>query len=224
MIAKVQSIYRYPGEGAEPRAAAARRAGGGRDPGGRPALCHRERALRLRSGGAALPAQDALSDADAQRAAGHASHPFRGREPHARRSSSTAARPRAAICARPTAAPRSSASSPASAPTICAGRRRSCTPPASASRMLPRKVVSIINLASVAAIEDPVGAPVDPLRFRGNLYVDRLAGLARIRSGRTRRSRSGPTPGSRSSSASCAAPPPTSIPTPACATSRFPTP
>lgn len=33
------------------------------------------------------------------------------------------------------------------------------------------KVVSIINLASVAAIEDAVGAPVDPLRFRGNLYV-----------------------------------------------------
>jgi uncharacterized protein len=33
------------------------------------------------------------------------------------------------------------------------------------------KVVSIINLASVAAIEDLVGRPVDPLRFRGNLYV-----------------------------------------------------
>jgi uncharacterized protein YcbX len=35
-----------------------------------------------------------------------------------------------------------------------------------------RKVVSIINLASVAAIADMVGRPVDPLRFRGNLYVD----------------------------------------------------
>jgi uncharacterized protein YcbX len=34
------------------------------------------------------------------------------------------------------------------------------------------KVVSIINLASVAAIETMVGAPVNPLRFRGNLYVD----------------------------------------------------
>lgn len=33
------------------------------------------------------------------------------------------------------------------------------------------KVVSIINLASVAAIETMVGRPVDPLRFRGNLYV-----------------------------------------------------
>ena len=41
-----------------------------------------------------------------------------------------------------------------------------------------RKVVSIINLASVAAIENAVGAPVHPLRFRGNLYVDGLAGLA----------------------------------------------
>lgn len=34
------------------------------------------------------------------------------------------------------------------------------------------KVVSIINLASVAAVESAVGAPVDPLRFRGNLHVE----------------------------------------------------
>lgn len=35
-----------------------------------------------------------------------------------------------------------------------------------------KKVVSIINLASVAAIETMVGVPVDPLRFRANLYVE----------------------------------------------------
>jgi MOSC domain-containing protein len=34
-----------------------------------------------------------------------------------------------------------------------------------------RKVVSIINLASVSEIEAMVGATVDPLRFRANLYV-----------------------------------------------------
>ena len=34
-----------------------------------------------------------------------------------------------------------------------------------------RKVVSIINLASVAEVESAAGAPVNPLRFRGNLYV-----------------------------------------------------
>jgi uncharacterized protein YcbX len=34
------------------------------------------------------------------------------------------------------------------------------------------KVVSIINLASVAAVEGAVGVPVDPLRFRGNLHVE----------------------------------------------------
>ena len=34
-----------------------------------------------------------------------------------------------------------------------------------------RKVVSIINLGSVAAVEDMVGVPVHPLRFRANLYV-----------------------------------------------------
>ena len=33
------------------------------------------------------------------------------------------------------------------------------------------KVVSIINLGSVAAVENLVGAAVNPLRFRGNVYV-----------------------------------------------------
>jgi uncharacterized protein YcbX len=35
-----------------------------------------------------------------------------------------------------------------------------------------RKVVSIINLSSVRAIENLVGQPVHPLRFRANLYVE----------------------------------------------------
>jgi uncharacterized protein len=35
-----------------------------------------------------------------------------------------------------------------------------------------RKVVSIINLASLAELENAAGAPVHPLRFRGNLYVE----------------------------------------------------
>jgi uncharacterized protein len=35
-----------------------------------------------------------------------------------------------------------------------------------------RKVLSIINLASVSALESAAGAPVHPLRFRGNLYVE----------------------------------------------------
>ena len=34
-----------------------------------------------------------------------------------------------------------------------------------------KKVLSIINLASVAAVESAVGAAVNPLRFRGNLYM-----------------------------------------------------
>lgn len=34
-----------------------------------------------------------------------------------------------------------------------------------------KKVVSIINLASVAALETAIGAAVNPLRFRGNVYV-----------------------------------------------------
>jgi uncharacterized protein YcbX len=35
-----------------------------------------------------------------------------------------------------------------------------------------KKVISIINLASVAELENATGAPVHPLRFRGNLYVE----------------------------------------------------
>jgi uncharacterized protein YcbX len=35
-----------------------------------------------------------------------------------------------------------------------------------------KKVVSIINLVSVADLEKVTGAPVHPLRFRGNLYVE----------------------------------------------------
>ncbi|MFQ5954777.1 MAG: MOSC domain-containing protein [Kiloniellales bacterium] len=37
---------------------------------------------------------------------------------------------------------------------------------------LPEPFLSIINLASVAALERRVGAPIDPVRFRGNLYID----------------------------------------------------
>jgi hypothetical protein len=35
-----------------------------------------------------------------------------------------------------------------------------------------RKVVSIINFSSVRAVENMAGAPVHPLRFRANLYVE----------------------------------------------------
>jgi hypothetical protein len=34
-----------------------------------------------------------------------------------------------------------------------------------------KKVVSIINLASVAAVENAAGSPVNPLRFRGNVHA-----------------------------------------------------
>ena len=40
--------------------------------------------------------------------------------------------------------------------------------------------VSIINLGSVQAIEEMVGAPIDPLRFRGNIHVDGLAPWAEL--------------------------------------------
>ncbi len=38
----------------------------------------------------------------------------------------------------------------------------------------PRRVLSILNLAAVAALEERIGRPVDPLRFRANLHVTGL--------------------------------------------------
>jgi uncharacterized protein len=38
-----------------------------------------------------------------------------------------------------------------------------------------RGFVSLISLASVQAVEEMAGAPVDPLRFRGNIHVEGLA-------------------------------------------------
>ena len=51
------------------------------------------------------------------------------------------------------------------------GPPRVLTAPPHSFSDVARKVVSIINLASVKAIEDAVGRPVNPLRFRANLYV-----------------------------------------------------
>jgi MOSC domain-containing protein len=42
------------------------------------------------------------------------------------------------------------------------------------------KCVSIINLASVRELERAVGRPVDPLRFRANVYVEGLAPWAEL--------------------------------------------
>jgi uncharacterized protein len=38
--------------------------------------------------------------------------------------------------------------------------------------------VSIINLASIRALEEKLGVPVDPLRFRGNIHVEGLVPFA----------------------------------------------
>lgn len=38
----------------------------------------------------------------------------------------------------------------------------------------PQGYISVMNLASVRAVEKAIGQPVDPLRFRANVYVDGL--------------------------------------------------
>ena len=76
-----------------------------------------------------------------------------------------------ATSAHPMVAQRSRHSLPHFVPTSCAGRHEFLYGAGHSFSDVARKVVSIINLASVAAIENAVGAPVNPLRFRGNLYV-----------------------------------------------------
>ena len=59
---------------------------------------------------------------------------------------------------------------------FCAGQLRGAPrvlhAPGHSFSDVAKKVVSILNLASVSAIETAVGAPVDPLRFRANLHVE----------------------------------------------------
>ncbi|MBZ0218782.1 MAG: MOSC domain-containing protein [Fimbriimonadaceae bacterium] len=45
---------------------------------------------------------------------------------------------------------------------------------------VPAKCLSIINLASVRDLERVIGRPVDPRRFRGNLYVEGIAPWAEL--------------------------------------------
>jgi uncharacterized protein YcbX len=44
----------------------------------------------------------------------------------------------------------------------------------------PRRYVSIINLASVRALGDFIGAAIDPARFRMNVWIDGLAPFAEL--------------------------------------------
>jgi uncharacterized protein YcbX len=57
-------------------------------------------------------------------------------------------------------------------PDLIKGPPKILTSPGHSFSDVARKVVSIINLSSVHAIENLVGQPVHPLRFRANLYVE----------------------------------------------------
>ena len=46
--------------------------------------------------------------------------------------------------------------------------------PGTASPIRREQYLSLINLATVRDLERVIGAPVDPMRFRGNLYVEGL--------------------------------------------------
>jgi uncharacterized protein len=79
------------------------------------------------------------------------------------------------------------------------------------------KRISLINLDTVREIERRIGCPVDPLRFRGNLYVSGVPAWAELDGSGLRSSRA--RCAFESPSRSTAAPPQTSILRPGCATS-----
>ncbi len=55
------------------------------------------------------------------------------------------------------------------------GPLRIASAPGQGMTDVPTPFVSLINAASVADLERVVGAPVDPVRFRGNVLIDGLA-------------------------------------------------
>ncbi len=85
MNAKIQSIYRYPVKGLSPEALTRVTLAVGRPLPADRALRDRERPLRLRPGGSAIFSEDALPDADEERAAGRARHPLRRGKSHPHR-------------------------------------------------------------------------------------------------------------------------------------------
>ena len=120
----------------------------------------------------ALFAQAALPDADAERPAGRAAHRVRRGEPHADDPLARTARPRGATCAPPEGRAAIEAFFADSVADELRGPPKVLHADGHSFSDVAQKVVSIINLASVAALEDAVGAPVHPLRFRGNLHVE----------------------------------------------------
>lgn len=58
------------------------------------------------------------------------------------------------------------------------GRTRIVSAPGHAFTDTATKCLSLINLATVRDIERTIGVPVNPLRFRGNLYVEDLPAWA----------------------------------------------
>ena len=168
--ARIDAIYRYPVKGLSPQRLARIALSAGAHPAGRPALRHRERPQRLRPGAAAyFPKQRFLMLMRNERLAAlrtdydEASHtlidPWEGRE--AARGDLRTKEGRLAIEAFFRRFMPKELHGP---PKVLFGEGHSFSDVA-------KKVVSIINLASVAAVETAAGAPVHPLRFRGNLYV-----------------------------------------------------
>ena len=64
--------------------------------------------------------------------------------------------------------------------TSCAGRQGFSPAPGHSFSDMPAKVVHVVNLASVRALEEKLKRPVNPLRFRPNIVIDGLPALQEL--------------------------------------------
>ncbi len=146
----------------------------------RPPVRGGERPFGLRPGGTRPPAEDQVPDAHAPRGLGAARHPLRpchgdpddppgrhGRDGGGSRDAGGPGGHRALLEGFLPEAMRG----PARVLTAPDGHRFTDS---------PRGFVSLLNLASVAAVETMTGAAVDPLRFRANLHLSGLAPWAEL--------------------------------------------
>ena len=160
------------GEGLFARAARARRDRGRRHDAVRPRLRDRERAERVRSGGAGLFPETPLPDADDRRADRRAPDALRRGDRRVQHLAGRRAAGRRLATDGGGARGDRSTGSPEHFREELRGPPRILSAPGHSFSDMEAKVLHLVNLASVRALEEELGRPVDPLRFRPNIVID----------------------------------------------------
>ena len=154
---RIAALYRYPVKGFSPEPLERRRDRGGRHHAIRPRLRDRERPERLRPGGAGLLPEGVFPDAHEERADGRVPDALRRRDEAFSHSSRRRAAGRRHRSRLPRAAPRSRPGWRRISATSCAGAPKILSAPGFSFSDVPEKVLHLVNLASVRALEEKLG-------------------------------------------------------------------